>query len=184
MYFSLFPNIIYKFSGENTARLVTDIIKRVKVRDTILTTATLYDLYFVKDGETPHVLAAKYYNNPELHWILMLTNTMIDPMFDWPMHSIILNRFIENKYGATKYDVHHYQLVSPFEWRNGMTMPHDPDFGPDYGADLYEPAIEEIIPITNTEYEEHKNDLARQINLFKPELVPQMIQEFTTLIQR
>ena len=183
MYFSLFPTLDYKFTGEHSSRIVTDIIKRVKVKERILTTGELYDLYFVKDGETPHVLAAKYYGDSELHWILMLTNTTIDPMFDWPMHSVILDRFIQNKYGAEKYSTHHHELYSQIEWRNGMIMPWDVAFA-DYGADLYDPSTESIVEVTNAEYEERLNDQHRQVRLFKPELVSQMVREFTTLIRR
>src|SRR5574337_303252 len=182
MYFNQFPKIVYQFSGDVNGVTVTDIIRRVKVRDNILTTAQLYDIYTVKDGETPHILAAKYYGDPNLHWVLMLTNTIIDPNFDWPMSVAVLNNYINNKYGASnRYLTHHYELYSPYPWRNGMVMPHDTSFS-DFGADLYNASTESVVPITNEEYEESLNDERRQIKLFKPELIPQFLNEFTRLV--
>jgi len=183
-YFSSFPTITYQFKGDPYARSVTDICKRVKVRDQIITAASLYNLYLIRDGESADVLAAKYYGNSEYHWILLMTNKVLDPMFEWPMHSQVLEKFISNKYpGGTRYDVHHYELVSPFEWRNGMYMPHDVLFA-DYGADLYDSDTEEILPVTNEEYEERQNDLRRRLHIFKKELVNQFITEFSTMIAK
>jgi hypothetical protein len=179
----MFPSIAYQFAGENNSTLLTDIVKRVKVRDAILTSAALYSTYFVKDGETPHVLASKYYGDSNLHWILLLTNTIIDPNFDWPMHSNVLSLYCQNKYGSHLYAVHHYELISPFSWRNGMVMPHDV-FAGDFGADLYDSDTEEVLPVSNTEFEEKINDQKRQIALFKPDLVTEFITEFSQMINQ
>jgi hypothetical protein len=184
-YFQIFPTLLYSFANENNGRYVTDIMRRVKVRDMLLDEATLYDLYFVRDGETPDVLASKMYGDSELHWVLMHTNKIIDPMFEWPLSSVQLNAYIEHKYGANKYNIHHYELSSPLEWRNGMYMPSPAEFAtfdPEYTAKLFNDATEEINPITNAEYEEKLNDDKREIRIFRRELLNDFIKEITTLI--
>lgn len=187
MYFTLFPSLLYSFANENNGRYVTDIMRRVKVRDRLLDEATLYDLYYVADGETPDVLASKVYGDSELHWVLMHTNKIIDPFFEWPISSVQLNAYIENKYGASKYDIHHYELSSPHSWRNGMYMPTPAEFAgfdPEYTAKLFNDATEEINPITNAEYEEKLNDQKREIRIFKKELIADFIKELTNIIRQ
>lgn len=198
MYFQLFPRIAYKFENEQQARVLTDIIKRVKVRERVITEATLYNPYYVKDGETPDVVAANFYNDSNLHWIILHTNVIIDPYFGWPLSSKALQKYIQNKYPGTYtseedplnpipnyYAVHHYELISPLKWRHGMIMPTESeraDMDPEYLAKLYDPPIEEIVPVTNIEYEESLNDKRRQIHVFRPELVSDFKREFSSLI--
>jgi|SRR6185312_13831560 len=186
MYFQNFPLLPYQFAGDKNFRAAVDIIKRVKVRDTIISTNALYQVYNVRDGETPEVLAGKYYNDTGLHWIILLTNSVIDPYFGWPLHSNVLKEFVKNKYlTAHIYDTHHYELVSPYTSRNGMYMPTPAefaDFDPVWTAKLYNADLEQIVPITNYEYETAVNDAKRSIKLFSPVLVPEFIKEFSSLV--
>jgi len=196
MYFSSFPGIAYQFDGEFNKRIVVDIMKRVKVRDQIITTATIYQPYYVRDGETPNIVADKFYGSSEYHWIILLTNQIIDPFFDWPLDETTLKLFVKNKYPGTftsgmdqipnYYAIHHYELVSPYAWRNGMYMPTPDEFStftPEYTAKLFNPDLEEIVPVTNFEYEESLNDNKRSILLMKKELANEFIKEFRTLIK-
>ena len=48
MYFSSFPLILYDMKGDQKAKLATNIIKRVKVREKVLDAAMLYQKYFVQ----------------------------------------------------------------------------------------------------------------------------------------
>ena len=84
MYFDKFGKIEYGFDKENF-KSVTDIMKRVKVRDKVLNNITLYDKYDVVSGETPETIAFKLYGDPELHWVILLTNNITDRYYDWPM---------------------------------------------------------------------------------------------------
>ena len=59
MYFKKFDKIQYGFDKENF-KSVTDIMKRVKVRDKVLDNITLYDKYDVVSGETPETIAFKF----------------------------------------------------------------------------------------------------------------------------
>ena len=81
MYFSMFPKGYYDLKGDGNPKIVTDLMRRVKVRAKIKDEASLYDSYDVTDGDTPESIAFKFYGNSELHWvILMLNNVTIDIM--------------------------------------------------------------------------------------------------------
>ena len=37
-----------------------------------------FDYYDVKDGETPEMIAHKYYDDVELHWTILVANDIVD----------------------------------------------------------------------------------------------------------
>ena len=37
-------------------------------------------------GDTPEIIASKYYGDPEKHWIVLLANDIINPFFDFPLN--------------------------------------------------------------------------------------------------
>ena len=84
---------------------------RAKVLDSIKTNSMIYYTYLVKDGETPEIIAAKYYDNPNRHWIILLANDIIDPQYDWVMSYDVFNNYIIKKYdsiASAKTTISHY----------------------------------------------------------------------------
>ena len=108
MYFKSFPYTLYSLDNTTTVQVVTDITNRVTLSDEVKTNLSLFDEYDVKDGETPELVADRFYNNPELHWIVLHYNEIIDPRFDWPLDTNNLNRYVTSKY-ANLNAVHHYE---------------------------------------------------------------------------
>lgn len=79
---------------------VTNILFRTAIIKDVLTNASSYTKYVIRDGDTPDILAEKIYNDPEAHWIILYANEMIDPQFDWPMTDVVFNKYIADKYRA------------------------------------------------------------------------------------
>lgn len=114
MYFSQFPKIYYDLpvtsTTDTTLQILTDITINVRIRKQILENITLYDEYDMKEGETPEIVAEKYYGNPELHWAIMLANERYDYHNDFPMSTQELYENTIAKYGADDLNqVHHYE---------------------------------------------------------------------------
>lgn len=105
MYFRDFPSFLYDFKmdGKSKTAIVKDITRNVRVKRDILANVTLYDEYDIVDGETPEILAERFYGTPEYHWIVMLTNDKFDYLSDFPLQETYLQRHIENKYNPTYY---------------------------------------------------------------------------------
>ena len=59
-YFSKFPKGVYDIAGNKQFKLVTDIMRRIKVRAKVLNEASLYDKYDVPSGERPEMTAFKH----------------------------------------------------------------------------------------------------------------------------
>ena len=53
-------------------------------------------------------MADRFYSNPELHWLILHYNEIIDPRFDWPLDTNNLNRQVASKY-ANVNGIHHYE---------------------------------------------------------------------------
>lgn len=81
--------------------LLTDIIARVKIADKYIDEDSLYYQYEFKDSDTAESIAHKYYKNPELHWIVLLTNQIFDVNFDFPMSYDVFKSYLLDKYKNT-----------------------------------------------------------------------------------
>ena len=106
MYFRDFPMFLYDFSMDTNKRktaIVKDITRNIRVKKEILANVTLYDEYDIIDGETPEIIAEKFYGTPEYHWIIMLVNEKFDYLSDFPLQETYLQRHIETKYNPNYY---------------------------------------------------------------------------------
>ena len=108
MYFKSFPYTYYSLDDASTVQVVTNITTRVVLSEEVKNNLSLYDEYDIKDGETPELLADKFYGNPEQHWLILHYNEIIDPRFDWPLDTNNLNRQVASKYTNIN-AVHHYE---------------------------------------------------------------------------
>lgn len=108
MYFKSFPYTLYSLDDISTVQVVTNITNRVSLSDEVKTNLSLYDEYDIRDGDTPELVADRFYSNPELHWLILHYNEIIDPRFDWPLDTNNLNRQVASKY-ANVNGIHHYE---------------------------------------------------------------------------
>jgi len=107
MYFKTFPYTYYSLDDVTTTQIVTNISLRVRLSEELKNNFALFDKYDIKDGETPEILADKFYSNPQLHWIILHTNDILDPRFDWPLTTNNLVLFTQGKYNNVNAP-HHY----------------------------------------------------------------------------
>lgn len=91
-FFAKYPKLIIN------NKLVTDIIARTAIREKYSDKLSIYYPYNLQEGDSPEIVAAKYYGDPEKHWIVMLGNETINPFFDFPLDYQTFNRHIANKY--------------------------------------------------------------------------------------
>lgn len=111
MYFEKFPQTFYSLDDRKSIQVVTNIMQRVVIKDMIKNNLSLFDEYDIIDGETPEIVAHKFYNNSEYHWLVLHMNDIIDPRFDWPLSTRMLNQYILSKY-TSPFNIHHYEDTS------------------------------------------------------------------------
>lgn len=93
-YFSQFPIIQYNGSP------IIDVTNRVAILNKVFGDRYAFYPYTVKNGMRAEQVADKYYGDPNLVWLVYLSNNIIDPYYQWPMTDENLNAFIEKKYGS------------------------------------------------------------------------------------
>ena len=100
-YFNNFPTTYYTLSDTNSdLDVVTDITKRVAFEQEFKKNSAAYIKYFVDDGDTPEIVAYKYYGDAEKHWIVLMMNDIVDPAYDWPLKESNVIKLIGSKYSA------------------------------------------------------------------------------------
>jgi len=178
MYFKNFPTIIYDVVGNGEFKDVKNLLRRVAIRAKVKTNALLYDTYDVKEGESPESIADKLYDDPELHWVVLLVNDVTDRYHQWPLNYSQFNQYIADKYDNID-GVHHYELAQSSGntdtkievYNNSALYSGDQDF--------YSTAT----TVTNREYEETQQDQKRQIRLLDPRYIQQFVEEYETLMK-
>ena len=177
MYFESFPKIFYDSVGQGNPKVVTNLLRRVAIRAKVKTNTMLYDTYDVKSGETPEIIADKLYQDPELHWIVMLVNNVTDRYHQWPMKEQQFNTFLTEKYDNPD-GVHHYEISQ----ESGDTSTKIEVYANEAlytgDTDFYNSAT----IVTNREYEEREQDKKRQIRLLDPRYIDEFVDEFEGLI--
>jgi len=175
MYFEQFPVIFYDAVGNGDPKVVTHLLKRVALHSKASETIALFDTYDVRNGETPEMIAHKYYDDAEYHWVILLVNNITDRYHQWPMNT---RQFLSHL--AERYDnvnaTHHYEInqVSGDITKKiniGLT-----------NIDVNGDTIADATLITNREYEEEKQDVLRKIRLLDPEYLEQFVEEFEALV--
>ena len=170
MYFETFPIIPYDSAGTYEFKDVTNLLRRVALRAKVKSNALVFDTYNVKEGETPESIADKLYDDPKLHWIIMIVNDISDRYHGWPMTTPQFLDYINEKYTDVN-ATHHYEI----EQSSGASTVKI-----NIGSDNTDYPASTII--TNYEYEESEQDKRRQIRLLDPRFVQDFIDEFESLM--
>ena len=176
MYFDSFPVIRYG-STDGTIKNVTNLLRRVAIRSKLKTNVSFFDTYDVKNGETPEIIADKLYDDPKLHWIIMLVNNVTDRYHDWPMSERQFNSYLNEKYSNPD-GIHHYEISQESGDTTQKIEVYDPELISS-DTDAYTSAT----AITNREFEESEQDKKRKIRLLDPIFVDQFVEEFNSLIK-
>jgi len=176
MYFSKFPQGNYDLKGDGNFKLVTDIMRRVKVRSKIINEASLYDKYDVPSGEKPEDTAYKHFGDPELHWVILMTNNITDRYYGWPLSLQDFEIFITDKYDNPD-GIHHYEITQS----SGLQTGDGPnDYSHKIEVNSTEPGAQSV---SNREYEQRLQDDKRLIKLLDPNYLTTLIQEFDDLVR-
>ena len=174
-YFNQFPLMAYDVKGNEQYKLLPNILKRVKLRSGIRSGSFLFDKYDVREGERPEDIAFKYYGDPELHWVILMTNDITDRYYQWPLTQPQFQEHLTDKFGAGNEDaVHHYEKTQD----SGPTSSRDSSHLVECNSDDGDPAI-----ISNRQYEQRKQDEYRQIRLLDRQYLDTFVDEFTSLIR-
>lgn len=101
--FSFYPKVSYKVNDYDYFKAI-DLTTSIRIKDYFKNyRGILYTPYVVKDGERPDNVAYKFYGDPNLDWVVLLSNEMYNVYEDWPLSSIQFENYIIDKYGSISY---------------------------------------------------------------------------------
>lgn len=194
-YFYEFPKLLYTRDG--VTNLVTNLLTRIATVKGEIDTSSLYYQYDVKDGDTPEIIASKYYGDAELHWVVLIFNDIIDPFYDWPMEYRQFIKFLTDKYGSpatAQTTVHHYEKIIEttdnvsgevtkktytIDLTSYNALPAQP-------TEFINNMVTEITSrriVYSYDYENELNESKRKINLVRKELVGIIKEQFKQLMR-
>jgi len=176
MYFSKFPNLVYDMKGDGNVKLVTNILRRIKVRDKVRDNLSLFDNYDLDIGDTPESVSYKVYGSVDYYWVILLMNNIKDRYYDWPLSYQAFESYVKDKY-ANPSGIHHYEITQS----SGTTTSNGPD---DYDYLIEVNSTQPgAVAVTNYEYEQRLQDKKRQIKLLKPGFLKAFETEFEKLVR-
>jgi len=198
-YFNTLPVIL---SSDNAGNVIAlkNLLTRVHLNKDTIKNPLLFYSYDIQEGDTPEIVAQKYYGSVDYFWVVMFGGQLIDPEWDWPMSSRVFSEFIIDKYGSTiaaNSLVDHYEKIITIS--SSLNNDHTTDIVV-IDANTYTNTIVETHsysvptgevvtistdkrPVTAYENETLLNEKRRSINLINETYVSVLTQQFQTLMK-
>jgi hypothetical protein len=207
MYFNLVPNIEYdvkpisypfKSSEFSTAK---NFFRRFELNPDVFSYSVLFKKYAVPNGQRIDQVAELTYGDPFYDWVILITNNIVNPLFDWPRSEQALRKYCEGKYQDPYATILHYET---YEVTSGQKIKGD-STGRDVPVVVLEAGLKVdenfynspfsywdgiqtrtvsgstvCFPVTAYDYEQELNESRREIYLLKPEYLSQFVTEFKT----
>ncbi len=111
-YFDTLPKIIYIDSTGNS-KVMTNLLARSSVIPQLLKDPLLYYTYDIQEGDTPEIIAHKYYGDSYRYWIVLFTNQLLDPQWDWPMNYATFEQYLADEYSSINIysEIEYYEKI-------------------------------------------------------------------------
>ena len=192
-YFDLFPNVELpsyseKRSSSYDTIIVKNLFKRGKVREDFFQNVTAFNKFMVEGDDRPDNVAYQLYEDDQLDWVVLLSNNIINVRDEWPMSQYDFQRYIDNKYDPVQLgQIHHYE-TKEIRLPDGVLalqagLEVDANFTFSYSYESTDYNVNDVISISNLEYEIKKNDDKRSIYVIRPEYVNIIISDMREIMK-
>ena len=194
-YFSYLPDFEYvsRLPGATISdyKKVKNIFKRGVLREDIFQNLSFFTKYQVKGDDRPDNVANEVYDDPDLDWLVLISNNIINFQSEWPLTQLEFDAFLLEKYGtyAKINEAHHYETVEIKNNSGAIIVKEGLQVESDFSISFYDTKIGQqvtvnnsAVPVTNYEYEEGLEDKKRDIFLLKPEYVNVVIDDLEEMM--
>jgi hypothetical protein len=194
-YFRELPNISYisrlpDVSSNEEYITVKNLFKRAKLRTDVVNIITAFNYYQVEDNQRPEVVASKLYGDPELDWVILITNNITNVREQWPLSNNDLYNYMLDKYGTEQSlsSIHHYETIEVKDEYDRLVVPSglqvDSNFTVTYTKfDNTLSTISPVKQVTNYEYETNTNEEKRKIRVLKPAYLSAVITDLRNIMK-
>ena len=150
-YFNNLPNIslatrpiLFPWS-EQQYQTAKNIFRRFKISDASLDSLVYYKQYTVTDADRPDIVSEKVYGDSQYDWVVLLANNIINPYFDWPMPTPVLQDYINVKY-EKPFEIKHYETNEIKNSSGDVVLPANQLVGEDFYKAPYWTNYDEELP--------------------------------------
>jgi hypothetical protein len=167
-YFNTLPKVLTP-DQNGIPILMTNLLARAKLIDELKDNTMLFYNYTIKDGDTPEIIADKYYGDSYKYWIVLYSNNLLDPLWDWPMEYNQFISYLNSKYSTEAESAD----LTPFEYMQLTVYSYEKvvnttDKSTDAVTTIYQKITEDeyttLVPTTNTYKPDNVNEVSVDIS--------------------
>lgn len=114
-YFRSIPNFEYVNPSKDAAISdyvqIKNLFRKGRIREDIFGNLTYFTKYNIVGNQRPDQIAEKFYDDPTLDWVILLSNNIMDVRNEWPLDNTSFDAVMLEKYGSYEnlYSTHHYE---------------------------------------------------------------------------
>jgi hypothetical protein len=182
-YFRQVPNLQYisreqDFNSSLNYSEVKNLFRRAKLREDIFANLSYFTKYQIIGNQRPDNVAYEIYNDPELDWVVLISNNITDVQSEWPLSQNAFYNYLEDKYGSLEAtgEIHHYETVEVKNSRDLIVLKSGMEVNSDFTFSYYDDVLGSTVTppniikeVTILEYEESLEDAKRNIYILKPD---------------
>ena len=188
MYFNFLPEILYPSLNPESNSIsnfdrVKNFFRRIQIPEKVFQNVNYYSKYNIQNNDRPDTVAELIYDNPELDWVILLTNNITDLYSEWPLDDKTFYEYLNQKYKGRNYnDTAYYETNEIKDSSNRTILPAG--IRVDSSFTFTNPLTGQIVSnskktITYLDIETKLNDAKRNIFVIKPSYVEKLISDYS-----
>lgn len=188
MYFNFLPEILYPSLNPESNSIsdfdrVKNFFRRIQIPEQVFQNVNYYSKYNIQNNDRPDTVAELIYDNPELDWVILLTNNITDLYSEWPLDDKTFYEYLNQKYKGRNYnDTAYYETNEIKDSSNRTILPAG--IRVDNSFTFTNPLTGQIVSnskktITYLDIETKLNDAKRNIFVLKPFYIEKLISDYS-----
>jgi hypothetical protein len=196
-YFSNIPNFDYVSRIPNSDQIsnyitTKNLFKRAKLREDIFGDLSYFEKYSIIGDERPDNVAYKFYDDETLDWVILLTNNILNLYEEWPLTQSSFNEYLLEKYKTYEkiYSVSYYITKEVLDTQDRIILPYGIKVSEDFTFEYFDAKVDKtfivndvVIPVTNYEFEEQKQNERRNIYILKSKYLQVLFDDIEKIME-
>ena len=184
------PEFLYNFSPtplDPDFLLVRNIWRRAEILIEFKAQVTIFTEITVGDGERPEDIATAFYNNPFYAFAVLVANDIVDVYSQWPRSITQLQEYINQKYENPQATKHHI-TTEVKDANNNVIVEAGKVVASNYQVSYYNGTTTvtatPVVSVTHEQYEFEQNAKKSRIQLIKPSLIEDFVDQYFKLLSK
>ena len=189
-FFRELPNLLYpSFLPEKTSSLdfieVKNIFRRVKIRDDLQSSFTVFNKYEIPMGSRPDMVAEELYGVASFDWIVLTVAGILNVRNEWPLSNRDLYNYSLDKYGDSINSNRFFETTEVKDSSGRLILPKGKVV--DSNFTIPNPVtptatLNPVVGISNFEYETRLNDEKRNIFILREDYIQEFLEDMRAIM--